>query len=105
MMRDHFIKTLDHDAPPEGWPAPLKALWWENKGDWGKAHELCMNEETNESDWVHAFLHRVEGSLGNAEYWYSRAGIKVDHSLSFDNERLSLVDTLWAHFFPVPDQG
>ena len=25
-------------------------------------------------DWVHAHLHRVEGDLGNAAYWYRRAG-------------------------------
>ena len=23
--------------------------------------------------WVHAYLHRVEGDEGNAEYWYNRA--------------------------------
>jgi hypothetical protein len=23
---------------------------------------------------VHAYLHRKEGDLGNASYWYSRAG-------------------------------
>lgn len=24
--------------------------------------------------WAHAFLHRTEGDLGNAAYWYARAG-------------------------------
>ena len=27
--------------------------------------------------WVHAYLHRVEGDLGNAGYWYRRAGKPV----------------------------
>ena len=28
------------------------------------------------SDLVHAYLHRKEGDLGNAGYWYARAGKK-----------------------------
>ena len=27
-----------------------------------------------DGSWVHAYLHRVEGDLSNANYWYRRAG-------------------------------
>jgi hypothetical protein len=30
--------------------------------------------ETADSMAVHAYLHRKEGSLSNADYWYERAG-------------------------------
>ena len=32
-----------------------------------------MDETSAEAAWVHAYLHRVEGDLGNAHYWYGRA--------------------------------
>lgn len=52
----------------------LKALWHDAKGDWGKAHELCQRAGSRDGDWVHAYLHRVEGDLSNASYWYHRSG-------------------------------
>jgi hypothetical protein len=70
-----FNKSLTAKAPPAGLKAPLEALWWEAKGDWTKAHEIAQDHEGDApSDWVHAYLHRVEGDLGNAGYWYRRAG-------------------------------
>ena len=33
-----------------------------------------MNDDSAEAAWVHAYLHRVEGDLGNAGYWYRQAG-------------------------------
>jgi len=36
-----------------------------------------MNEESGDCAWVHAHLHRVEGDLGNARYWYRQAGKPV----------------------------
>jgi len=61
-------------APPGGLAAPLTALWWAAKGDWDKAHAIVMNEDGRDAAWVHAYLHRVEGDLGNARYWYRAAG-------------------------------
>jgi hypothetical protein len=52
---------------------PLQALWWERKGNWDRAHELCQEARSREGDWVHAYLHRVEGDEDNAAYWYARA--------------------------------
>jgi len=49
------------------------ALWWMGKNGWDKAHQLAMREEDADCAWVHAHLHRVEGDLDNARYWYRRA--------------------------------
>ncbi len=32
-----------------------------------------MDEASGEAAWVHAFLHRAEGDIGNAHYWYRQA--------------------------------
>ena len=52
----------------------LLALWWDAKGDWEKAHEIAQDVVGADGAWVHAYLHRKEGDLGNAAYWYRRAG-------------------------------
>ena len=42
------------------------------------AHRIVQEGEGDPAhDWVHAHLHRVEGDLGNAGYWYRRAGKPV----------------------------
>jgi hypothetical protein len=69
-----FKRSLTHQFPRAGLPPPLTALWWAAKGDWDKAHGLVMGDESREAAWVHAHLHRVEGNLDNAGYWYGQAG-------------------------------
>ena len=72
-----FIASLDGAAPAPGLNAPLAGLWWAAKGDWDKAHGIVQDESSRDAAWVHAYLHRVEGDLGNAGYWYRRAGKPV----------------------------
>lgn len=67
-------KALKDLATAEGLPAPLAALWWDARGDWQRAHEAAQSVDTAEAAWVHAYLHRKEGDLSNADYWYRRAG-------------------------------
>jgi hypothetical protein len=50
------------------------ALWWDAHGDWDRAHQLAQSVDTPDGAWVHAYLHRKEGDLSNADYWYRRAG-------------------------------
>ena len=69
--------TLSDAAPAADLAPPLKALWWAAKGDWSKAHNIVQDEESADAAWVHAYLHRVEGDLGNAGYWYRQAGQPV----------------------------
>jgi hypothetical protein len=48
----------------------LRAVWHGLRGDWEAAHELAQAQDDAEGAWVHAWLHRIEGDLGNANYWY-----------------------------------
>lgn len=74
MTLDDFKRTLPEVAPAPGLAAPLAALWWAGKGDWHRAHDLAQDGDEGAHAWVHAYLHRLEGDLGNARYWYRRAG-------------------------------
>lgn len=69
-----FTASLDQPAPPKELSAPLRALWWDGKGDWDKAHEIVQDLENSTAAWIHAYLHRKEGDQSNAAYWYARAG-------------------------------
>jgi hypothetical protein len=71
---DSFTESLKDQTPPRGVAAPLQALWWAEKGDWERAHKIVMDDESKEGARVHAYLHRAEGDLANARYWYRRAG-------------------------------
>jgi hypothetical protein len=77
---DVFNKSLSGNAPPSGLTPVLSALWWAKKGDWDAAHRIVMDDGGRDAAWVHAYLHRVEGDLGNAAYWYARAGQPTDRS-------------------------
>ena len=68
-----FRASLKADAPPSGLALALEALWHDGRGDFDTAHELAQKDEGGAGDWVHAYLHRKEGDLGNAAYWYRRA--------------------------------
>ena len=72
-----FGHSLSAAQPPAGLDAPLAALWWAAKGDWDKAHAIVQDEDGANAAWVHAYLHRVEGDLPNAGYWYRGAGKAV----------------------------
>lgn len=76
---------------------PLQALWADGQGDWSRAHDLCQEAESREGDWVHAYLHRKEGDLSNAGYWYARARRSPPAaSVSLDKEWNDLVSALLA---------
>lgn len=60
-------------APPEGVGPALRALWHLARNEWDAAHEAAQSDGSRDGAWVHAHLHRVEGDLANAGYWYRRA--------------------------------
>ncbi len=68
-----FKRSLTDEEPPAGLAPALLALWWAGKGNWEAAHRIVMDETDRHSAWVHAYLHRVEGDLANAGYWYREA--------------------------------
>ena len=90
---DAFDETLKDDAPPRAIGLCLSALWWAKKGDWDKAHRLVMGETSGAAAWVHAYLHRVEGDIGNADYWYAQAGKPVAKG-ELDAEWAAIVEAL-----------
>jgi hypothetical protein len=75
MTFSDFESSLEGKNPPVSLHPALQALWWDAKGDWHKAHECAQADEGDSScDWVHAYLHRKEGDVSNAGYWYRRVG-------------------------------
>ncbi len=68
-----FKESLDAAEPPAGLSLAALALWWDAKGDWAKAHQCAQEQDDATGAWVHAYLHRKEGDLSNAGYWYRRA--------------------------------
>ena len=69
-----FKASLAETAPPPGLSDALQGLWHDAKGDWDEAHHCAQRQDDAAGAWVHAYLHRVEGDLSNADYWYRRAG-------------------------------
>ncbi|KQT60422.1 MULTISPECIES: hypothetical protein [unclassified Aureimonas] len=62
-------------------------------GDWDGAHRLVQDIDGEDAAWIHAHLHRLEGDLGNAAYWYRRAGRPVETG-DLEAERAGIVATL-----------
>ncbi len=63
--------------PGNDLPASIQALWHDKIGNWDTAHTLSQDIPDPAGARIHAYLHRVEGDLGNAQYWYNRAGEKM----------------------------
>lgn len=76
MTLEEFTRTIDAPAPPPV-SAALLALWHDARGDWDAAHEVAQDVKDESGAWVHAYLHRKEGDLPNASYWYNRANRPV----------------------------
>jgi hypothetical protein len=70
---DEFTRTLSSSTPRSTVPPALLALWHDGRGDWTEAHRIAQDIEDVTGAWIHAYLHRKEGDLGNAGYWYRRA--------------------------------
>jgi hypothetical protein len=91
-----FRASLAADEPPSGLAMPLRALWHAGRGDWEGAHRVVQEDEADPVNaWVHAHLHRQEGDLGNAAYWYRRAG-KMVATGSIEEEWQAIATALLA---------
>jgi len=58
----------------------LKALDLAREGNWDESHEIVQQYSDNLSYLIHAYLHRAEGNIGNAKYWYRRAGVEIPNN-------------------------
>lgn len=74
MTLQEYKDSLKAENPPADSSRALQALWYAGKGDWETSHEITQEPGDANVDWVHAWLHRQEGDLSNANYWYNRAG-------------------------------
>lgn len=92
MTYDEFRASLAFNTPPE-MPPLIAALWHLDKGDWHRSHEIAQEIDSRDGSWVHAHLHRVEGDIGNADYWYRRAG-KTRPEAPLENERAEMIKAL-----------
>ncbi len=73
----------------------LRALQLDKDGDWDGAHLIAQAVMSRNGSRVHAYLHREEGDLGNASYWYSRADCPMPQ-MGLEQEWQQLVDELSA---------
>ena len=96
MDPNEFKASLAQPTPPDGLSLSLRALWHDGKGDWNRAHELAQQDAGLQGAWVHAYLHRKEGDLNNAAYWYARSAGKPMCRLPLDEEWEEIVTELLA---------
>jgi hypothetical protein len=96
MTFTQFKESLSAESPPGEISVYLKALWFDAKGDWEKAHTIIQDTEDTNASWIHAYLHRKEGDTGNADYWYHRAERKRP-AITLEKEWETIVNTLIHH--------
>jgi hypothetical protein len=95
MTLPNFKRTLSANNPPADLSVYLKALWYEAKDQWDKAHQLIQDLPDKNASWIHAYLHRKEGDTSNADYWYNRANRKRP-AISLTEEWEQIANTFLA---------
>ena len=80
MNYEEFIMSTRERKPPTHLSKFLNVLWYDAKGKWDIAHNLAQSIYNKNGSLLHAYLHRKEGDLANAMYWYSNADEEVSNS-------------------------
>ena len=93
MTLEDFEATLKDREPPTSLAPLLRALWYDRRGDWDRAHQIAQDVDTPAGAMIHSYLHRKEGDLSNARYWYRRSG-RPEAADSIDSEWSRLVTSL-----------
>ncbi|MEN9569825.1 MAG: hypothetical protein RL172_1056 [Bacteroidota bacterium] len=88
-----FKQQILQDTAPANLSVYLLAMWYDAKGNWHKAHELADSRHDTTGNWIHAYLHRKEGDVYNAGYWYRRANRELP-GCSLQQEWEDIVQTL-----------
>ena len=94
MNAEQLAKSQPSAVPADLGPCVI-ALCHAAHGEWETAHELVQHEAGADAAWVHAWLHRYEGDLANAAYWYRRACRPVEDG-DLDSEWRSIATELLA---------
>ncbi|MFT3825651.1 MAG: hypothetical protein QM731_17155 [Chitinophagaceae bacterium] len=97
MTIENFEASFTQGKPPAGSSIYLQSLWYDHHGNWEQAHILIQDLEADViAAWIHAYLHRKEGDIWNADYWYRRAN-RTRPSFSLQDEWKQLVDYCITH--------
>src|SRR5438552_12039154 len=64
----------------------LRVLSHLRKNEWNKAHAIVMGMRDKLAFRIHGLVHRIEGDLDNARYWYGRASVPFRKSKSAASE-------------------
>jgi hypothetical protein len=84
-----FKESLHLEQPSADLSVQLKSLWYDAKGNWHQAHAQVDQLHDQYSALVHAYLHRKEGDIWNADYWYRKAkAVRPEVSLHEEWEQL-----------------
>ncbi len=73
----------------------LQALWYDGHGNWQFAHEIVADLNDKRAARIHAYLHRKEGDLWNADYWYRNAD-KLRPTYTIEEEWAKLVEEFYS---------
>jgi hypothetical protein len=66
-------------------------------GDWQAAHAIVQEHEDDPvASWIHAVVHRMEGDLGNARYWYRRCRRELREDVTTEAELREIQKVLGA---------
>lgn len=85
-----FLASVERGAPPGEASGLLLAVWHGLRGDWEAAHKIAQEDPSEDGAWVHGWLHRIEGDLSNAAYWYRRAAKpRPSDSVQLEGERIA----------------
>lgn len=91
MTINDFKQSVTDGDFPASLPPYLQALWHDGRDNWKAAHDLIDHLTDQSSSHIHAYLHRKEGDVWNADYWYRRAG-KKRPNLSLEEEWEQLIE-------------
>ena len=82
---------MSQDAPETPNALLLEAVDRALEGDWQAAHRIVQDHEADRvAAWIHAVVHRMEGDLGNARYWYARCGRTLREAVTVEVELLEI---------------
>jgi hypothetical protein len=83
MTLDEFKSLCQKDKCPAAINRLLQALWYDVRGGWDATQRIVRNIPGDDGTRILAYLHRKEGDLTYASYWYGQASrTKPDTSLT-----------------------
>ena len=73
MNYNTFIASIKSGFLPDELTNAELAMWYAMNDNWDSAHRTTQSIKNELGAWIHAYLHRIEGDLENANYWYKHA--------------------------------